>query len=70
MTAHALFALAPRAADPDSIWLGNGWNPIPWFWLFLGLVMLVGFFLLAFSRRGLPHDDPKPPGPHDREVYP
>jgi|GEM_PF-5300861 len=70
MNALTLLALAPQAQAPDSIRLLNGWDPIPWFWLILGIVMLAGFFLLAFRRSDLPHDETRPGGPNDREVYP
>jgi hypothetical protein len=70
MNALILLALVPEAPAPNSIWLINGWDPIPWFWLILGIVMVAGFFLLAFRRSDLPHDDANPRGQNDREVYP
>lgn len=50
-------------------------GPILWWWIVLAAVGLVLFFILAFRRRDLPHDEVRreEPGPlerHDREVYP
>lgn len=54
MSAYNLLALAEPV---KGMWQGYGWDPIPWFWLAMGLGLLVGFFLLAFRTRDLPHDE-------------
>lgn len=55
MSAPTLLALAqPAAGQP--LWQGYGWNPIPWFWLAMGVGLLIGFILVTFRTRDLPHD--------------